>query len=184
MSEEDQDKPIILTAKFPSPIVTWATNHSVCAVYSQQSNLIEIYRITFETEKIVELVLEKKPITVELSNDASICIVCFDDGEIEVYKVDQTTSISSTSAEVITRTLYIPLSNDQKAYTISSALSLIDIDTKTSDQVKNQLRLNNFLLFTCDNSNVLSIYFNARIKLLSYTLNSNNSRVKKMSNFQ
>ena len=88
MSEDDQDKPIILTAKFPSPIITWSADHSVCAVYSKQSNLIEVYRITFETEKIVELVLEKTPSTLELSHDASLCIVCFDEGDIELYKVE------------------------------------------------------------------------------------------------
>jgi hypothetical protein len=144
--------------------------------------LIEIYRITFETEKIVELVLEKRPSTVELGHDASVCIVCFDDGEIELYKVEQMSQILSIIAEPTNKLHYVPLSGCQSNQTNTTGIQLSDIDPKTSDQVKNQFQLNNFLLFACETAGVLSVYFNARIKLLQYPLNTN-SRVQKILNF-
>lgn len=59
MAEEDQQ--LILSAKFEAPILTWAPHHSVFGLYSPTSKLVEIYRITFEIEKIVDKVMNEQP---------------------------------------------------------------------------------------------------------------------------
>jgi hypothetical protein len=74
--------------------------------------------------------------------------------------------ISSTSGEVATKVMHLPLSLQSKDKTFTTGLQLSDLDPKTSEKVKNQFKLENFLLFSCETRSVLSVYFNARIKLL------------------
>lgn len=47
--------------KFPDTVVTWCPSWSMVGLISPTSHLVEVYRITFEFEKIAESVMPIQP---------------------------------------------------------------------------------------------------------------------------
>ena len=101
-----EETPLKIVSKFPQPILTWSANHSVFTLHSTQSNLVEVYRVTYEIEKIVDTVLSSKPSTIELSSDGLSCAISFEDGELGLFKVDQMSQISSQTTDSLSQKLF------------------------------------------------------------------------------
>ena len=53
---------------------------------------------------------------------------------------------------------------------MTTGLQMRELDPKISDQVKEQLSADNFLIYSIENTGTLNVYFNARIKLLQFPL--------------
>jgi hypothetical protein len=98
MAEDDQE--LILSAKFDAPILTWAPRHSIFGLYSHSSKLVEIYRITFEVEKIVDKVMNEQPQSLQFSDDGNYCVISFTNGRIGAFKVDTLNEITSLESVV------------------------------------------------------------------------------------
>ena len=56
------------------------------ALYSQSSHLVEIFRVTYEVERIISKEMSSKPISLVLLG--SLCIIGFADGHLGMYKTD------------------------------------------------------------------------------------------------
>lgn len=98
------DDDLKLVAKFPAPIVTWCSSQALFALHSHDSNLVEIYRVTYEIEKIVDKVMPSRPSCLKLSTDGCLCVIGFADGHLGIYKTDSMQEIqkckSSTPLQI------------------------------------------------------------------------------------
>ena len=77
-----------LISNIAQPNVTWCESQDLVALHSTNSNLVEIYRITFEIEKIVQKPMTAKISCLKFSKDGSMCLIGLSDGHIGIYKAE------------------------------------------------------------------------------------------------
>lgn len=90
------DEDFKLNTNFVDPVVHWCPSQALFALYSRNSSAVEIYRVTFEVEKICEKFFNSHPLSLALTQDGCQCLIAFEDGYLGVYKTETLQEICKT----------------------------------------------------------------------------------------
>lgn len=147
-------------------------------MYAIDSNAVEIYRFTFEVEKIIERDMLSQPTCVKFSYDGCLCAVGFADGSIGIYKTDSMQEIVKSKSNAPQQILFKFL-EPHRSHDPLGLPTLQQLESKLSDQLKLKLAMQNMLTFACD-SRCLCVAFNG-VELFSYSLDLSSAPTKLVS---
>jgi WD40 repeat protein len=164
-----------ITTRFTQPIVTWCESQPLFAVHAIDFNAVEIYRFTFEVEKIIERDMLSQPTCVKFTLDGCLCAVGFADGNIGIYKTDSMQEIVKSKSNAPQQILFKFL-EPHRSHDPLGLPTLQQLDSKLSDQMKLRLAMQNMLTIACDNQ-CLSVAFNGT-ELFSYSLDLSSAPTK------